>query len=170
MGKWRQILGYVERRINARRRKVSLFNFNNLSNRFYIFDIFQLIYRFTWSNGEIYIGEWMHGKMCGKGQKVQIDGSMLDGLFNSGKLHGWGNKTFIEGDHFEGLFENDSRHGYGEYSWFDGSRYCGLWSRDDAHGVGTMVRGHYAGDRFDSIGLKIGNSQPINIFRLSTEE
>lgn len=142
----------MERRIDARSWKVYL---NKIIYQFNctLFNDSGLIYRFTWSNGEIYNGEWMHGKMSGKGQKVQIDGSMLDGTFNCGKLHGWGNKTFIEGDQFEGLFENDSRHGYGEYSWFDGSRYCGLWSRDDAHGVGTMVRGQYAcaGNKFDSM-------------------
>jgi 1-phosphatidylinositol-4-phosphate 5-kinase len=123
---------------------------------------------FNWSNGETYIGEWSDGKMTGIGQKLQIDGSMLEGAFNCGKIHGWGNKTFIEGDHFEGLFENDSRHGYGEYSWFDGSKYCGLWSRDDAHGVGVMVRGH-AGVRMDNAVKKVFASHSIHTHRLTPE-
>ena len=60
--------------------------------------------KFIWPNGQIYIGNWLDGKM-----------------------HGHGSITYPKGDKYEGNFKNEKRHGYGIYIYKDGSKDKGMW-------------------------------------------
>ena len=45
---------------------------------------------FTWPDGGKYEGDWLKGKMHGKGTYVESDGSRYEGQWNEGLMHGKG--------------------------------------------------------------------------------
>lgn len=45
--------------------------------------------------GDVYMGDWRHGKMEGRGVKTCADGSSLKGQFCDGHLDGFGVKVLI---------------------------------------------------------------------------
>ena len=91
----------------------------------------------TFSNHDIYDGEWKDGKMHGIGtyrfwnkredRYVQV----YEGSFSEGKRNGNGRMKFSNHDVYEGTWQND-------FCWFaDGSIFHGIWKFD------KMLRGVY---------------------------
>jgi hypothetical protein len=54
----------------------------------------------------VYIGEWVKGKMSGKGKMVNIDGTSYDGEWLDGLMHGEGVYIDSEKVKWEGVFIN----------------------------------------------------------------
>ena len=53
---------------------------------------------------EKYEGEWMEGKMQGRGVYQYSDGSCYDGMWLAGKMHGKGTFTYPNGNRYDGEF------------------------------------------------------------------
>jgi hypothetical protein len=87
-----------------------------------------------------YKGEWLCGKMHGRGKKTFADGSYLIGEFMNGEANGICHKYYPCGDVFYGSYEDGQRHGFGRYDWADGSTYEGHWFRDRMHGEGLKIQ------------------------------
>jgi len=95
-----------------------------------------------YTNKEIhYIGNWLDGKMNGKGIVVSLaDGSSYDGNFENDKRQGYG--KYIdksEGSTYEGEWDNDKKKGKGKIIYKDGSSYEGDWVNDRKHGEGKLT-------------------------------
>eukprot|EP00287_Rhodomonas_sp_CCMP768_P015727 CAMPEP_0196756254 /NCGR_PEP_ID=MMETSP1091-20130531/100333_1 /TAXON_ID=302021 /ORGANISM="Rhodomonas sp., Strain CCMP768" /LENGTH=61 /DNA_ID=CAMNT_0042104835 /DNA_START=53 /DNA_END=234 /DNA_ORIENTATION=+ len=43
---------------------------------------------FAWPDGAKYSGEWVDGKMHGKGTYIETDGARYEGEWEQGKMHG----------------------------------------------------------------------------------
>ncbi|KAE8721907.1 Phosphatidylinositol 4-phosphate 5-kinase 9 [Hibiscus syriacus] len=71
--------------------------------------------KYTWANGNVYLGNVKGGKMSGKGTL-----------------------TWTNGDSFEGSWLNGMMHGFGVYTWRDGSCYVGTWTRGVKDGKGSF--------------------------------
>jgi hypothetical protein len=110
--------------------------------------------------GELYDGEWAHGKRNGKGLRVwptgeQYEGEWKDDLWHGvGKLQsangdvyygewnecrreGWGTLSLASGDLYEGKFKGDLYDGFGTLSTVDES-YTGQWRDGLRHGRGVQ--------------------------------
>ena len=68
-----------------------------------------------WSNGDKYEGEYVNGKIHGKGKKYWDAGE---------------NK----GDVYEGLWADDLREGFGIYLFSNGAKYEGMFERNLKNG------------------------------------
>ena len=53
---------------------------------------------------EKYDGEWVDGKMQGRGIYLYSDGSIYDGLWVTGKMQGKGIFTYPNGNRYDGEF------------------------------------------------------------------
>lgn len=105
--------------------------------------------KYTWKDGDSYIGEWKFGKMHGKGCKTMQDGSFYDGEWNNGLACGSGTKVFSTGDVHIGEYKNNLRHGFGTYIWNNNTKYVGYWKNGVFHGKGTYYYGEgiiFSGD------------------------
>lgn len=88
-----------------------------------------------------YIGNWLDGKMNGKGIIVFLaDGSSYDGNFENDKRQGYGKHIYkSEGSTYEGEWGNDKKKGKGKIIYKDGSSYKGDWVNDRKHGEGKLT-------------------------------
>ena len=68
---------------------------------------------YTYSNGDVYIGEFRFGKIQGEGQFNFTNGDKYIGSVYENKMHGKGKMTFATGGHYLGYFSNNHFHGEG---------------------------------------------------------
>jgi len=83
--------------------------------------------KITWSNGEIYEGDWVYGKRTGKGKYTFANGNVYEGDFVDGKWHGKGKIIWTNGNVYEGDWVYNKLTGKGKYTWANGDVYDGYW-------------------------------------------
>lgn len=116
------------------------------------------IYRFT--NGDIYIGRLLDGKMTGIGSYIfsnddedrNINTEYI-GNFINGIREGKGSFTFSNGNEYVGNFKNNKSNGIGRMIYANGDEYIGNWldGKKDGLGIYTWKNGYiYIGDFVDS--------------------
>jgi 1-phosphatidylinositol-4-phosphate 5-kinase len=66
-----------------------------------------------WSNGNEYNGEWVAGRMCGRGTFLWSSGERYDGEWRDGKEEGRGTFTWPDGSYFDGNWTGGEKHGVG---------------------------------------------------------
>ena len=111
------------------------------------------VHRFD--NGDIYEGQWLRGKITGKGKYSwskdgPSKGGSYEGQFVDGKKEGSGTFYFADGNLgaiYEGQYKDDKREGKGVFKWPTGSSYDGGWKQDKKHGHGVNTWAN--GDRYE---------------------
>jgi hypothetical protein len=71
----------------------------------------------TYSNGNVYEGEFLNDMPNGKGKLVRTDGAIYIGNFLSGKYSGYGVMTEANGSKYEGNWFDGMRHGKGKITY-----------------------------------------------------
>ena len=113
------------------------------------------IYRFT--NGDMYIGRLLDGKMIGIGSyifaaKEDDEGNINTeyiGNFVNGIREGKGTFTFSNGNEYIGNFVDNKSNGVGRMKYNNGDEYLGNWEEGTKEGMGiyTWKNGYmYIGD------------------------
>ena len=127
------------------------------------------IYRF--SNGDMYIGRLLDGKLIGIGsyifQPSEDDDSSINteyiGNFVNGVREGRGSFTFSNGNEYIGNFKANKSDGIGRIKYNNGDEYLGNWieGRKEGLGIYTWSDGYiYIGDFKD--GKMDGNGSCFN--------
>ena len=71
----------------------------------------------------------------GQGKLTYSNGNVYEGEFKKGLPEGQGKQTFLSGDVYEGAFKNGYREGQGKYTFANGDVYYeGEWKNDDPEG------------------------------------
>lgn len=99
---------------------------------------------YSYSNGDLYEGEWKDNKIHGKGVYIYSNGDKYEGSFINAMKHGQGKISFgrrspWSGDEYTGEFRNDKFHGQGVYIYSEGGKYVGEFQDDKKHGKGTIT-------------------------------
>ena len=97
---------------------------------------------FAWDNGNVYIGDFRNGTLCGKGRYVWADGRIYEGEFLDDTISGKGVMTWPSGDRYEGDFANGVMVGKGVRIFASGDRYEGQFKDNLMDGEGR----YYATD------------------------
>ena len=97
---------------------------------------------FTWSNGDVYEGEYLDGMRNGNGLFIWADGKKYEGDFVDDMREGTGRLEWADGTFYEGGFVNGKMHGKGRIVWSNGEIYVGWFANDKMEGHGI----HYAKD------------------------
>lgn len=90
-------------------------------------------------NGDIYEGEYLHGKRHGHGTYKFQSGGKYAGSYINGIKHGEGTFIYPDGSKYEGYWLNDVRHGRGKYTYPNGDIYEGEWADNQRHGQGEYI-------------------------------
>ena len=90
-------------------------------------------------DGSLYIGEFVNGKMHGKGKWVFADGTSYVGDWVNNQRTGKGSLTFADGNYYDGDFVAGAFHGYGKLTFADGSVYVGQFSKNNFDGKGKII-------------------------------
>ena len=98
----------------------------------------------TFSNGDIYVGEYENNLMHGRGTYIFHNGDKYIGGLRNGDFNGQGTLTFglkskWAGDKYIGGYKDDQRHGQGNYTHANGDEYIGGWKDGTKHGQGTLT-------------------------------
>ena len=97
--------------------------------------------RIILSNGEIFSGRFVFGKMTGLGEYQREDGSKYEGDFSEGIPHGKGKEQLSDGSIFDGMYFGGMRK-EGKIIWKDGSSYEGTFEKDKFNGHGIYNWGN----------------------------
>ncbi|KAH3723373.1 hypothetical protein Pelo_17924 [Pelomyxa schiedti] len=87
----------------------------------------------TWvspdGSGDIYHGQFDHGKKCGTGSILfGAGGGSYVGEWKADVFHGRGARLWANGDRYDGQWVQGKEHGEGTKTWSrDGSSFTGLW-------------------------------------------
>ena len=78
--------------------------------------------KYTYKNGEIYMGQWKNDKKHFIGRQYNSNGELkYEGNFKNDKYEGKGKLYMENGDYYIGNFKNNYKSGYGTYYYEDGS-------------------------------------------------
>lgn len=94
--------------------------------------------KYTWSNGNIYEGDFVEGKCTGTGKYIFANGNLYEGGFENGQRTGYGKLTRINGEIYEGDWADDKKNGKGKYTWPDGFVYEGEFKDDDFSNIADI--------------------------------
>jgi hypothetical protein len=116
--------------------------------------------KYTWANGDVYVGEYKDALRSGKGKYTWPDGRVYYGDWLADKMHGKGKYTWANGDVYVGEYKDNLKNGKGKYTWANGDvydgefldgfglsaqtgkwkahRHQGEWSNNKMHGKGAV--------------------------------
>lgn len=107
--------------------------------------------RVEWPDGTAYVGQWKDGIRDGHGRLEWPDGAWYEGPFRGNHVEGHGLKSFPDGSYYEGQFTDGEFEGQGKFHWPDQTEFEGLWSRSGIVGPGchrfpngTTITGTFA--------------------------
>jgi hypothetical protein len=92
----------------------------------------------TYSDGDVYVGEWRDGEKKGAGTYTSARGDVSEGVWANDKLNGSGKETFADVS-YEGEFKDNNWHGRGKETRDDGSTYEGQFRDGKRHGTGRCA-------------------------------
>lgn len=96
--------------------------------------------------GEWYQGQWLKGRVHGRGRYHWPDGTTYEGALSEGELSGSGEMAYANGDAYIGKWAASRRHGIGKLRTAGGDTYYGDWVKGKKSGQGVM---HFAtGDEY----------------------
>lgn len=92
---------------------------------------------FTWTNGDIYSGNWRRGMRYGTGIMTDAT-STYTGNWRRDVRHGLGTRVCTQTGVYEGEWKKDRRHNQGTQTYVNGVQYVGGWCRGQKTGHGTQ--------------------------------
>ena len=108
----------------------------------------------TFSNGDIYKGNWNNGFINGHGIKIYSNGNFYEGNWSYDKANGHGIMTYPDVGIYDGEWTDGYQEGHGKMTFSNGNVYSGEWLNNKFNGRGIMTYpdGHiYNGEWFDGI-------------------
>lgn len=97
------------------------------------------------SNSQSYpVGTSLEG-VNGRVNVTFSDGSIYKGFCVNGKLSGFGIFYYPNGDHYQGKWANNKREGNGQYTFKSGYSYDGLWNNDQYMDSNTASSSRFFG-------------------------
>jgi hypothetical protein len=86
--------------------------------------------KYSFSNGNIYEGEWKNGQKHGYGTFFWKSGQRFEGIFKDDKMN-QGTCFYSNGDRYVGVFnQKEQRHGQGTLYYANGKIDQGIWEND----------------------------------------
>mmetsp|Transcript_15102 Transcript_15102/g.31077 ORF Transcript_15102/g.31077 Transcript_15102/m.31077 type:complete len:517 (+) Transcript_15102:269-1819(+) len=82
------------------------------------------------ANGDVYIGDWKHGRRAGAGACAHVNGDFYYGSWLNDEYHGRGVFVTSTNQIYSGDWKNGARHGFGIETWLNGARYVGNYYED----------------------------------------
>ena len=95
--------------------------------------------KFTFTDGTIYVGDFIDGEKSGRGRIDYADGYVYDGEFLEDAPHGMGTYTTKKGI-YEGQMVFGFKEGLGKMTFANGDVYEGNFIKDRIEGEGTLTK------------------------------
>ncbi|CAD7929655.1 unnamed protein product [Amoebophrya sp. A120] len=92
-----------------------------------------------YTNGDVFVGDYVDGKKQGKGTYTHVNGDVFVGEYTDDKRTGVGMMTYASGGCYNGNFENGVRSGEGTFVYPTKDIYSGLWKAGKKSGEGFYV-------------------------------
>ena len=128
---------------------------------------------FIFNSGAVYTGQFIKGKIQGKGKCEFTNGNIYFGEWKDQFIDGLGTMKFANGDVYIGQFAKGKLSGVGQMRYINGDFYEGQWSNNKKHGKGNLVQrngGVISGMWTNGIRLNNENTEELVISAVPTEE
>ena len=90
-------------------------------------------------SGDKYEGEFKNDTITGHGKYIWNNKSVYIGEFLEGKMHGRGIYKWPEGNEYEGEYKNNIKEGKGRFKWKNGVIFDGNFLGGKPHGKGELI-------------------------------
>lgn len=131
--------------------------------------------QYTYSNGDIFIGEYKNGKMFYGTYELKSLGDVYTGFIKDDKWNGQGLYRWKNGQTYDGNWVDGFATGYGKLEYVDGKIYNGYFAKGLRQGEGILkfpdgkkLEGKFENDEF--LGNKTLIAEKENKIILSTNE
>ena len=94
---------------------------------------------YTYSNGDVYEGEWCNDLREGRGKTMYASGAVYEGQFSADKKHGHGMYSHASGDSYSGEWSQGKYHGRGVYTTATGELMVARYEGGAPIGEGVMI-------------------------------
>lgn len=95
--------------------------------------------KLVWRNGDVLVGQFVHGLASGKGKQSYSTGAEYEGEFKDGQRSGHGTLTMDDGSVYEGQFVAGAFDGQGRLTYHNGNVYVGEFKDNLLHGEGRYT-------------------------------
>ena len=95
--------------------------------------------RFSYSNGDVYEGMFLHNERHGQGKLYFCTGSVYEGYFHHDAMNTHGTFEYANGDVYVGENKRSLKDGYGKYTYANGDIYEGTYRNDKKDGAGKYT-------------------------------
>jgi len=102
-------------------------------------DFMVKVEKLTLGDGSIFLGNALDSQPSGYGMRTFLDGSSYEGQFLNGKMHGRGILRRASGSMCIGTFQDDTPHGDATYISSQGSLYEGEFYKGEMTGRGVLT-------------------------------
>ena len=123
--------------------------------------------KMTYSNGDVYDGEWKNNKRHGEGTITFQNKTTYKGRWINDKINGYGEFKYFNGDSYEGTFHNGVKSGDGKMTYENGNVYKGFWKNDFRDGKGKLT--YKNEDVFEGIWRKDKRNGPGKLMKKTGE-
>ncbi|GAX23103.1 hypothetical protein FisN_25Lh060 [Fistulifera solaris] len=136
----------------------------------------------TWSNGDVYKGQFVNDRRSGHGvltfaSDTQHDNGEYVGDWANDNMHGSGTRRYPNGDVYVGKYANGKREGEGRFYFANGDLYFGEWENNQMHGSGlyyfssgVRFEGTFLYNKRNGKGKTQNESGYIDIFQYINDE
>ncbi len=99
----------------------------------------------VYPDGSNYVGQWVNNNPSGKGKLTnkitdpKIPAEYYEGEWLGGKMNGKGTQYWKDGSSYTGEYLLGQKNGFGTFSWPDGNKYTGHYKADLREGQGTFT-------------------------------
>jgi len=91
-----------------------------------------------YSNGDVYEGEWQDDLKNGEGEMKYANGDIYNGEWKYDLKNGQGEMKYSNQDIYSGEWEGDLKQGIGKMNYANGNKYIGQWNDDIKYGKGEI--------------------------------
>lgn len=115
------------------------YNDNFIYEGVYINESNKSIGKYSFFNGDTYIGYILNNCLSGYGILYEKSGKVFAGEWKNSMLNGYSEILLDQNKKYIGYCKDDQKEGFGIFDWGNQKIYIGFWSKNKQNGIGRLI-------------------------------
>lgn len=115
------------------------YNDTSIYEGVYIIESNKSIGKYSFFNGDTYIGHISNNYLSGYGILYEKSGKIFSGEWKNSMLNGYTEIILDHNKKYIGYCKDDQKEGFGIFDWGNQKIYIGFWSKNKQNGIGRLI-------------------------------